>query len=563
MSNQAFTRVGRSSYAASVTLDPWHGRERGGFDPDDDARLAGGSVGAMMDPAEPLIAVVGGGAAAVAAILAWQQVSPDMRPGLLWVAPAGATGAGVAYATSDPQHRLNVRARRMSAINALPDDFVEFLRARDGHVDPDGFYPRADYGSYLQTRLRAALAQSDLESWPTIALEVQEIQGAWQILGGDGKVRRVEALVLAPGSLPPRSLRGVAPDLHADGRYQVDPWQFPVTPLELPRRPEIFIVGSGLTAVDLALSAAQRHPDARIHMLSRHGVLPAVQSRAEKLPAATAAHLFARLESSTRLSDWLHAIRACMREVADWRSVMESLRQNTAYLWSRLSVPERLRFLRHLRWAWDAARHRMAPEIDRQLCDLRAQGRLSVHAGRLLSVRGADAGAVVVACRPRGSDITRLHRAELVLQACGLETRAGLATNALINGLLAQGSARVDALGLGLAVAPDNGLLDANGHRHANAWLLGALARGSLWECTAMPDIRAQAEDLIAKVTARLMTARVLAGKIWESGAMDQPAAGGTAYSARSTPIRGTNQGRSCALAVYRENQLPEQPGEH
>ena len=510
MSNRAFTSFSRTSYATPASaLGSWY--SEGNEQALDRGAGIGGTAGHATAAVDARLAIVGGGAAAVAALVAWQQQPRGQRPALLWIAPAGATGAGVAYATPDPQHRLNVRARRMSVLESEPDDFVEFLALRDGHADTEGFYPRADYGDYLHARLRAVLEEEDCSVWRTELIGARERGGTWELTGADGGRRRVHALLLAPGALAARCLRGVAQGLVEAGRYQVDPWQFTRSAGELPRQPDVVIVGSGLTAVDLALTAARRYPDARIQMLSRHGRLPATQSRAGPLPPAQTATLLAAMEAQPRLCEWLRTLRAAMRAAPDWRSVMESIRHESSRLWQLLTGADRARFLRHLRAYWDSARHRMAPEIDAQLRRLMAVGRLRVCSGRLLSVRAADAGAVVIAWQPRGSEITRLQRAELVLQACGLETRIAATASPLIVSLLDTGSARVDALGLGLSVDSDNALVDAHGHPQS-AWLLGALALGSLWECTAMPDIREQAARVIGAVCARVgpapMTAR-------------------------------------------------------
>ncbi|ACL57637.1 hypothetical protein [Methylobacterium nodulans] len=50
-------------------------------------------------------------------------------------------------------------------------------------------------------------------------------------------------------------------------------------------------------------------------------------------------------------------------------------------------------------------------------------------------------------------------------------------------------------------------LIDQHGDAHHPLWTLGPLLRGTLWECTAVPDIRGQAADLARTVAARLRAA--------------------------------------------------------
>jgi len=471
------------------------------------------SLAPAHDEAEAIaeVAVIGAGAAAVASLLAWQRGDSAMRPRMLWIAPGDADGRGVAYSSNDPQHCLNVRARRMSAIEDLPNDFVDFLRARDGEADADAFYPRSDYADYLKTRLQSVLMEADCEHWPTVAVAAHRVDGGWQIAGADGRVRHAQTVILAAGSLATRCLHGVGSKLREDGRYQIDPWSFAAAPPSLARHPDIWIVGTGLTAVDMALTTSRLYPDARIHLLSRHGLLPAVQTHPVAMTATESAALIARLENESRLSRWVREVRRAMRKFEDWRSVMECLRPVTLSLWRGLGRVERARFIRHLRWAWDSARHRMAPAINDQLRALMSTGRLQIHAGRMLSVRSADANGVVLAYQPRGFDITRLQRAELVLQACGLENRASAETPGLIGDLLYCGHVRADPLGLGLEVDAENAAVDQCGRTADDLWVLGALAQGSLWESTAMPDIRLHAARAITAVQARPQIRQALA----------------------------------------------------
>ena len=66
---------------------------------------------------------------------------------------------GVAYSAAHPDHLLNVRAERMSALPDEPGHFVEWL-AREGKGDRHSFVPRRIYGAYLRAMLDAATAQA-------------------------------------------------------------------------------------------------------------------------------------------------------------------------------------------------------------------------------------------------------------------------------------------------------------------------------------------------------------------------------------------------------------------
>ncbi|MFO1494204.1 MAG: FAD/NAD(P)-binding protein [Lysobacterales bacterium] len=445
----------------------------------------------MSTAATAELGVIGGGAAATAVWLAAAARLPGAQ--VLWVAPAGADGTGVAYGTTDPTHRLNVRALRMSARADLPGDFVDFLRQRDGGVDELAFYPRADYGDYLRARLQIAWAGLAGRRWSQRAVAVTRDSAGWNVYGADGECARVRQLVLALGPQPQCVLPGVAAEALASGRYRLDPYAG--LPVVETAPAEIWIIGSGLTAVDLALSAAQRYPAARLHLLSRHAALPGVHG-----PHGEAgADLLDGAASYPRVSALMRQLRQPRQPGEDWRLRVDSLRARCAERWQRWPCAERRRFLRHARWLWDVARHRMAPEVADALAALRQAGRLVLHAGRLRAVTLED-DALSLRWQPRGHADAVDVRADWVLQATGLNTGVARASDPLLRSLLDQGLARADDLDLGLATDAAQRLLGADGRPHQDAYVLGALARGSRFECIAMPEIRTHAAAIVAAV---------------------------------------------------------------
>ncbi|WP_262338965.1 hypothetical protein [Gordonia sp. CNJ-863] len=70
--------------------------------------------------------------------------------------------------------------------------------------------------------------------------------------------------------------------------------------------------------------------------------------------------------------------------------------------------------------------------------------------------------------------------------------------NPVLDSILDAGLATTDPLGLGL-ITDDGRVLDADG-RPGPIWTLGSLRRGELWETTAVPEIRMQAEELAASL---------------------------------------------------------------
>jgi hypothetical protein len=164
-------------------------------------------------------------------------------------------------------------------------------------------------------------------------------------------------------------------------------------------------------------------------------------------------------------------------------------------VWKRLSAGDKQEFLRNDARTWDAHRHRMAPITAERLAVVRESGRLCQHTGEVVSAE--DTGDAVRVLLSAGTVMT----VGAVVNCTG---PVGDATaDPLLRELLACGLARAGEIGLGLATADDGRILGSTGRR-APLWTLGALRRGSLWESTAMPEIRSQAADVAKAVVAHL-----------------------------------------------------------
>lgn len=188
-------------------------------------------------------------------------------------------------------------------------------------------------------------------------------------------------------------------------------------------------------------------------------------------------------------------VRAARRLAATkgWRGVMEGLRPITAELWAETDLRSRRAFARRLRPWWDVHRHRLAPNLAAEIDRLRAEGRLTVHAGHIRDV-SAGAEGVQVSIAPRG-DAGTLSLSGRWLIDCtgpGHDPMADRLTRSLID----QGRARLDPLSLGLDLDASGRVLDAEGRADLLLFVLGPPARAAFWETIAAPDIRKRIEDV-------------------------------------------------------------------
>jgi len=182
-----------------------------------------------------------------------------------------------------------------------------------------------------------------------------------------------------------------------------------------------------------------------------------------------------------------------------WRSSIDALRPATQELWRSLSTRERQRFLRHPRAYWEVHRHRVAPEIDEKVKVELQSGGVVRHAARIVAMEaGRDGLQVTIA--PRGAAAAQKLLVQRVINCTGPNTGVEMCRSPLTLTLLASGACRPDDLGIGLACDADGALVDAAGRVSDRMFTLGPLRKGELWESTAVPELRVQAERLARRL---------------------------------------------------------------
>lgn len=442
------------------------------------------------------IAIIGGGAAGAAVFGALLRHAGTA--GIHWITGPSATGRGVAYATTDEWHLLNVRAAGMGLYPDQDEEFVQYAAHRRADVRGTDFLPRHLFGDFVEHQLQDRIGTARRQGrrfavYPSEALRIETRQGGYRVCLADETGVDADIVVLALGALAQRPLRAVGDDALASGAYELDPWRL-AQRADTPHR--LLVIGTGLTAVDTLLSAAHRWPHAELVAVSRHGLLPLVHPSLPPAPYPLQQDFNDSLLACSGVAPMLKRMRAAWHASphTDWRSLIDGMRPINARLWQGLTLAQRKQFLHHLRWLWEAARHRTAPQTAEALQQLLDEGRLQVHAARVLAVDGR--GPLAVTVRARASQLQSTMQADLVVQATGLDTAAAYTGHALLSNLLQDGLAVADPLQLGVAAQPDGRLLNAHGEVQPGLYAIGSLLRGNLWECTAMPEIRTAAHAL-------------------------------------------------------------------
>lgn len=423
------------------------------------------------------VAVIGGGASGVLQALHLKRRGADVA--LIDRGPHG--GRGVAYGTARPEHLLNVPARRMSAFSDDPDHFTRWYAARAGGGEED-FAPRRLYGDYLVERLdKAGIVPLTGEA---VDLDARGVTLA------DGRRIAAEAAVLAPGNFRPAIPAGIDPGA-LGAAWVGDPWAADLAE-GLGPRDVVLLVGTGLTAIDVALTLDAIGFPGRIVALSRRGLAPRAHGPREPMVAPGEA-----LEPGC--TAMLRRVRARSDEIG-WRSAVHELRAVTTSLWAGASQTERRRFIRHLRAWWDVHRHKLAPAIGARIEALQAEARLAIAAGKLVSVEAVESGAAV-RFRPRGRDAVETLRVARIVNCTGPELDIVRAGEPLLAALLGAGRIRPDPLAIGIDVDTACRALGADGRPDETLSVIGPVTRGAFWESVAVPDIRGQAERVAERLT--------------------------------------------------------------
>ncbi|MCP2280152.1 FAD/NAD(P)-binding protein [Nocardia amikacinitolerans] len=268
------------------------------------------------------IGIIGAGAAAVA-LLDALAAADDKPSGVTVFDGAPVPWRGRPYQPDLDAVRVNAPPPIMSVRAGDPGHYQRWLAGRDvaGYLDEglgQPLVPRAVYGEYLEDTAREAIARLDRAGCPVrvvrsavtgfsrdertvphtasgdripqtlphnasgdrISRTVPNTAGLQTVLHtADGDRVPVDRAVLAVGGGGPRDHYGLT---GAPG-YVNEPYPLARTLAGLPADRHVAVIGSGLTAVDIAVALAANGHTGPISLLSRSGRLPFVQQRPVRL----------------------------------------------------------------------------------------------------------------------------------------------------------------------------------------------------------------------------------------------------------------------------------------
>ena len=424
------------------------------------------------------LAVIGGGPAGVATVLAARALQPDWR--VLWCrGPEAVARAHLpAYGGNSLRHRLNVPVERMGLDPEAPVDFFDWLHREhpEREVVPGQFVPRRWFGEYLAVRAQEAAAPSTFG----VVRSLRKDCAHWRIEMGEPEgrdapaktARRVALCLGMPAGLPMP---------HAPVHWIADPWAWwralPADGVPLRDADTVLVVGSGLTAVDMVLGLRERGFLGRIRVVSPGGRWSHSHAPAPPLPPEVREALDDALDDAGSAREVLRVLREFAAQ-HPWRAVIDALRADTNMRWGALDPKEQRRVLRHAFGVWNRHRHRMAPDV---CAVLETDPALSLEAGRI----HVDAAGRIVKRDRSGEAVLDVA---LALDCRGPGFRAALAGDSLLATLVREGVLQAHPLGTGVRSPADPSLA-----------VVGAARFGERFETSAVPELRQQAVEVVER----------------------------------------------------------------
>lgn len=421
-------------------------------------------------------------------------------------------GLGVAYSTTSPWHLLNVRAVNMGIYADDSGDFYHWLVENEAFwrkIDPsfqeltiteDSYLPRKLYALYLKSILEELKRRPDFDMVQDTVLDVELVsQDNFRVICQNGNQTIVNRVVLATGVQTSRNL----PFAISDNRYMANVWKSNESDVErwiteTDENTTIFIIGTGLTMLDIVTSLFRHNYKGRIVALSHHGQLP-VSHLAERLSnEAISNNFLVKNGLLYKFRTFFKTLNQSKLDGKEWRQVFDGLRPHIPEIWKSLSLNDRKQFLRHLLPLWNRHRHRMPPKSAEMIDLLKSENRLKIYAGSIVKIEVSRKNNLKVIYKVKGLKEEQFIDAQYVYNCTGPGYILRNQSNEVLKNLLDREWIREDELGLGIKV---NDHFVAEGKIKDRIYVMGPLLYGELFEATAVPEIRQHAAVIASNLS--------------------------------------------------------------
>lgn len=470
------------------------------------------------------VTIVGGGFAGVSAAVQLLRRSPEPLA-ITLIEARERVGPGLAYATHDPDHRLN-GPTWVHSVDPL--DGEHFTRWCEAHgvfgADPRARQPggaafvrRAVLGAYLEDQVRAhahwAPTGGTLRTVRARATGAVRRGDETVVLTDQGQEIGGDLLLLATGNATPRLPTPLDPALAAHPGVIENPLET-ARLLDVPREARVLVLGSGLTALDVICTLQRQGHTGGVVVVSRRGLRPRPQPPFNgPLPVPTDRQNLDRvlaqapnflLDTEPTLRAWVRALRQQVAAArGNWYPSFDELRDSVWQLWPRLPLAQQRRFLRRLRPWYDVHRFRSPPQTEATVNAAIESGRVHHLAARLRGVR-VDGQVLVAQLQGPRDAAPREERFDTLVNCTGLDAASRTAGNPLLQSLVAQGWLRPDAVGVGYAVDAHCRAIGADGQVRDRVRLIGPPTLGTFGDPGGAMYIAAQIHRMVPDLLATL-----------------------------------------------------------
>lgn len=461
-------------------------------------------------------------------------------PRVVMLEPRARCGPGTAYGADTKSALLNRPNAAMSVDYTDPGHFRRWLADREpgslpvarGEVGGEAlFVPRSRFGDYLTDVFETA--RNDLHNMggavEVLADSVEVVEpgydGRLAVRGSRTAAFEVDKAVLCLGSIPNRNPYGLqeVPGCIAQPyplKHRLD---------QIEAGANVLVLGTGLTAVDVALALGDAGQADTVALASRVGLLPDV--RCDLSGAGGAPELVEEVHAALSNNEWLSlreiatllnaelirhgtSLRAAMAPLLERSRGVEQLRRRLgdpypaaaaqrcivaltplySRLWRALDVESKHRFLQQYWRIFSALRSPMPPGTARRLVGRAEEGILQFHSGII------DARVEAGGFRAYYRDGSSFHF-DAVVNATGRGIDVDAAgSGSLLENLVQRGFAYPHALG-GLDVDPTNNeVLGVNG-KTSGLHVVGDLSSGVHFHTSSMEYVATQAQWVAEHIT--------------------------------------------------------------
>lgn len=415
-------------------------------------------------------------------------------------------GRGAAYNPYSEKHMLNVSTKKMSAYPDQPDHFLNWVMQQHAFVDKDktliaqAFLPRKLYGDYLSEIWSEAQQEAKekdilISFFHASVIEINSKGDSVCLSLQNHEKLTVDQCVIATGNHSPRNPKIENRDFYQSKKYFQNPWKLASVAHVKDDLP-VLIIGNGLTMVDTVFGLLEQGFKGTIYSISPNGfnILP------HRHGGLQYTKLVEELREDMNLYELVKLVNKHIKTVREYgisaEPVINSLRPYTQKIWQSFSDQEKKVFMKKLRHLWGVARHRLPMHSHDTIQQLRIDGKLRIHSGKIVDLNENDKG-VSVTYFDKKEKKQKILQVSRVINCTGPDTNLmnledGFLKRGLMQGLLTQ-----DKLKLGISANTQTfQVIDSSGKPHSNLFTLGSNLKGELWESTAVNELRHQAENL-------------------------------------------------------------------